>query len=235
MAISTRLESRTSAIRFRLLAASAALVVSTWAGAASALMITEVQFDPVAFGSDFGQEFVEIYNDGATTLDLTGYSIGWGGADYTYGTHDLDLYGAIAGAMAPGEVIVIGGPSDTTGYDFSPELANGFFNAAGVAIFDVDSSLIGGATPIDSVIYGTFFVFNVPAGLIDSTGSTGTVDVVTANSTQNAVLDTNGSWTTTTTPTPGFTPVPQPGPALLLGLGLLALSSTRRRTQVASA
>jgi hypothetical protein len=199
------------------------VAVFAWAGAAPALLITEVQFNPVAFGSDFGQEFVEIYNDEAFSIDLTGYSLGWGGSDYTYGTHDLDAYNSIA----PGQVIVISGPSDSTGYNFTPELANGFLNAAGVAIFDVDSSLIAGATPIDALIYGTVFVFGNTNGLIDETGGVGNVDVVTANSSQNAVRDAGGNWVTTTMPTPGMTPIPEPGTAFLLGLGLLGLAARR--------
>jgi hypothetical protein len=215
---------RDSAAPFRLLTGVATLLALLSTSAASALLITEVRFDPVAFGSDAGQEFVEIYNDEGFGIDLSGYSLGWGGADYTFGTHDLDAYGVID----PGMVIVIGGPSDGTGFDFAPELANGFLVAAGVALFDVDAGSIASATPVDALIYGTVFVLGNPS-LIDDTGGVGAVDVVTASSTENAVRAANGVWTTTTTPTPGATPVPEPGTALLIGLGLGLMSRGKRR------
>lgn len=222
-----RKDFRARCARLRFAAVAASLMVGlilTSAGSASALLITEVQFDPVAFGSDLGQEFVEIYNDEAAAIDLTGYSLGWGGADYTFGTHDLDAYGS----LAPGAVLVIGGPSDATGFDFLPELENGFFVAAGVGIFDVESVSIAGATPVDALIYGTVFVLGNFNNLIDETGGVGAIDIVTANSTENAVLDAGGNWVTTTTPTPGSTPIPEPGTPLFLGLGLLVLALPRR-------
>lgn len=218
-----------SRLRFGVVAATLIVVLAfLGTSSASALLITEVQFDPVAFGSDFGQEFVEIYNDEASAIDLSGYSLGWGGADYTFGTHDLDLYGT----LAPGDVLVIGGPSDSTGFDFLPELENGFFVAAGVGLFDVESGSIAGATPVDALIYGTVFVLGNFNNLIDESGGVGAIDVVTANSTENAVLDSGGNWVTTTTPTPGSTPIPEPGTALFLGLGLVLLALPRRHRVV---
>jgi hypothetical protein len=202
-----------------------AVFVIPWSGTVNALMITEVQFDPVAFFSDAGEEFVEIYNDEGVTLDLTGYSIGWGGADYTFGIHDLDAYGL----LDPGDVIVIGGPTDATGFDFVPELENGFlFAAGGVAVFDVESGLIAGATPVDALIYGTVFVFGNTNNLIDETGGVGAVDIVTAGSAENAARDAGGNWIATTTSSPGTTPVPEPGTAILVGIGLACLAGSRR-------
>jgi hypothetical protein len=187
---------------------------------ASALMISEVLYNPVAFGSDDGLEFVELYNDGPLAVWLDDYSLGWGGADYATGSLDLDG----AGWLLPGSYAVIGGPSDPLGFDFTPDLEDGFFAADGVALFDVDAASIPGTTPVDALIYGTIFALNLN-GLIDSSGAPGAVDVTIGGAGESAVRDASGTWTTSTTPTPGTGPlvVPQPGSGLLLGLGLAAL------------
>jgi hypothetical protein len=198
----------------------------TSAVSAQALVISEVMFNPVTFGSDDGLEWVELYNNGAGDVDLADFSLGWGGADYTIGTLDLDG----AGVLAAGSYIVIGGPASA--FDFDPDLEDGYFTADGIALFDVDAGSIPGQTPIDSLIYGSSF-FGIPAtnnsGLIDSTGGVGAVDTVIGGAGETAVRNTDGSWTTSATPTPGTgnAPVPEPTTTVLLGLGLGLLARRR--------
>lgn len=184
-------------------------------------MISEVLYNPVAFGSDDGLEFVELFNDGPLAVWLGDYSLGWGGADYTTGTLDLDA----AGWLAPGAYAVIGGPSDPQGHDFAPDLEDGFITADGVALFDVDAASIPGATPVDALIYGTIFALNLN-GLIDPSGAAGAVDVTIGGAGQSAARDAGGSWTASATPTPGTGPlaVPEPGSGALVGLGLAILA-----------
>lgn len=202
-----------------------ALLVLLAPSVARPLMITEVMFNPNQFGSDDGLEWVELYNDGSATIDLADYSLGWGGADYTTGTLDLD----ILGTLASGAYIVVGGPSSPL--DFNPDLEDGFIFADGVALFDVPAASIGGATPIDALIYATGFGFNIN-GLIDETGTAAAVDVTIGGAGQSAALDGSGTWTASTTPTPGSGPlpppsVPEPSTGLLMGLGLLVLGGRR--------
>jgi len=187
-------------------------------------MISEVLFDPA--GPDDGFEFVELFNDGALAIDLAGHSLGWGGADYTTGTLDLDL----AGVLGPGQYAVVGGPADPTRHDFAPELKNGFIAADGAALFDVDAGSIGGATPIDAVIYGSFFALNL-AGLVDASGAPGAVNGTIGGSGESLARDADGSWTVSDTPTPGFgalVGLPEPGTGVLVGAGLAWLGVQRR-------
>lgn len=195
-------------------------------GSAQALMISEVMFNPA--GPDDGFEWVELYNDGPGAIDLADYSLGWGGADYTVGTLDLDS----AGILASGAYIVIGAG---TGFDFNPDLENGIFFADGVALFNLDAgSIAPGTIPLDALIYSSFFGFN-GSGLIDATGNPGAVLVTIAAAGESAERDALGNWQAQATPTPGSgslpPPVPEPSTALLVGLGLLGLTwhSRRRR------
>ena len=203
-----------------LLAAVALLPAS-----AQALIISEVMFDPVAFpGSDDGLEWVELYNDSISAVDLANYSLGWGGADYTVGTLDLDG----AGILASGAYIVIGAPA----FDFAPDLEDGFILADGIALFNMDAALITPATvPLDALIYATFFGFN-GSGLIDSTGAPGPVMVTIGGAGESAARDALGNWQALATPTPGTgplpPPVPEPATGLLVGLGLAGLAMYRR-------
>jgi len=181
----------------------------------------------VAFGSDDGQEFVELFNDGASAVLLDDYSLGWGGAAYTTGTLDLDG----AGWLLPGQYIVIGGPTDPLGFDFAPDLEDGFIAADGVALFvGAAASITPTTVPLDALIYGTFFAGNFN-GLIDSSGTTGTVAVTIGGAGQSAARDATGTWTVSATPTPGSGPmvIPELQTAVLVGTGLLLLGLDRRR------
>ncbi len=204
-----------------LLAGTALLV----APAVSALIISEVMYNPV--GPDDGNEWVELYNDTLTAVDLADYSLGWGGVDYTIGTLNLDG----AGVLAPGAYVVIGGPASP--FDFDPDLENGFIIADGVALFDMDAASITPTTvPIDALIYAILFGFN-GNGLLDETGVPGTVDVTIAAAGETAARDAAGNWQASTTPTPGTgplpPPIPEPSTGLLVGLALAVLPTIHRR------
>lgn len=192
------------------------------------ILISEVLYDPAA--GDAGNEWVELYNSGPAPIDLSSFSFGYGGSDYTYGTYQL------SGVLPAGEYGVVGGPNSnaTNGnpvfllaQEFVPGIQNAGAVADGLALFDITAGLITSTTvPIDVVIYG-----NGPNGsnLIDETGNPGLVDVGDAGGGSSIFFD--GSGWDIGTPTPGtgsFAGVPEPGTAIFL-LGASGLLAVRRR------
>jgi hypothetical protein len=212
----------------------AMLVLLLTASAGATPIISEVFFNPN--GADDGAEWVEIFNDGSTTIDLSGYSLGWGGPDYTTGTVQL------LGNLLPGQYFVVGGPiSDASNgnpvYDqvanFTPDLENsGWFQAAdGVALFNVPAGLIAPATvPIDAFIYaGPLFSTN-SNGLLDESGAPGAIDFVQPFFASGYSVEFDGAtWSRQNSPTPNTGPLtPEPSTALCLLLGLCLLGWAKR-------
>lgn len=167
------------------------------------LVLVEVYYDHVS--TDDLYEWVKIYNGTGAPVDLAGYSVGWGGTDYTYGGLDL------VGVVPPGACFVVGGPSGDadSGFpggpvfdqaiDFNPDLQNSGATADGVALFDVPAASIGPATvPVHAVLYGT----NNASGLLDETGVAGLVDVGDATSAASIRMLDDGSWAIAPDPSP---------------------------------
>jgi hypothetical protein len=215
------------------LLATLALLLTVSAGATP--IISEVFFNPN--GADDGGEWVEIFNDGGTPIDLSGYSLGWGGPDYTTGTLQL------LGNLLPGQYFVVGGPiSDASNGDpvydqvanFTPDLENsGWFQPAdGVALFDMPAGLIAPATvPIDAFIYtGPIFSTN-SNGLLDESGAPGAVDFVQPFFASGYSVEFDGAtWSRQNSPTPNTGPLsaPEPATALYLLFGLCFLGWAKR-------
>ena len=219
---------RRAAITAALLVATLALFpVSATALPLANLIISEVFVNPNGFwaNDDDGFEWVEIYNGTGAPIDLSNYSLGWGGADYTVGTLSL------ADTIAVGQFFVIGGPNnDMTGApDFNPDLGNGdWWVADGIALFDTTLST---TTPIDSVLYSWPGGSN-SSGLVDETGSPGVIEVQTW--TTNVSFEYDGSsWAIQNSPTPGAGNVqtPEPGTGITVLFGLAMLASWRHRVR----
>ena len=187
-------------------------------------------------GADDGGEWIEIFNDGSSAIDLSSYSLGWGGDDYTTGTVQL------SGNLLPGQYFVVGGPtSDASNgnpvYDqvanFTPNLENsGWFQPAdGVALFDVVATSITPTTvPIDAFIYaGPLFSSN-SNGLLDESGAPGAVDFVQPFFASGYSVEFDGAtWSRQNSPTPNTgTLTPEPSTALCLLLGLCFLGWMKR-------
>jgi len=129
---------------------------SVLAATIDAIVISEVFYD--RSGADNGFEWIEIFNGSPLGIDLTAFSLGYGGESYTSAMVSL------SGIIGAGEYVVVGGPrSDESNaspnyhlaIDFSPDLQNAGYVADGIALFDGQPSQIGvGSVPIDAVIYG---------------------------------------------------------------------------------
>ncbi|MGH1347417.1 MAG: amidohydrolase family protein [Nannocystales bacterium] len=167
------------------------------------LVIAEFYYDHP--GGDDGFEWVKLFNGTGSTVDLSGYSLAWGGNDYTYGQLQL------VGTIDPGACFLVGGPSGDAdsgfagvpAFDqaevFTPNAQNSGDTADAMALFDVPAASINGATvPLDAVIYGG----NNASGLLDETGVAGLVDVADAGSGESVVLQDDLSWGILLDPTP---------------------------------
>lgn len=209
-------------------------VVALWlllgVDGARALVISEVMYNPP--GGDGGREWIELFNDSGADIDLSSYSLAWGGTDFTFGTLALPAVN-----LASGAYYVVGGPTSDGGngnptfdlaIDLAPNLQNPFLVTDGVALFES-----GVTNPIHVVLYGPLNL----NGLIDESGAPGTPDVTWAIFGQPApgsslVFD-GSAWSVSATPTPGtggLVAVPEAGPAVLTLIGLcgLATAGTRR-------
>ena len=119
-------------------------------------LLAEVLYD--IDGSDDDLEWVKLYNPCDEAIDLSGFSLGWGGNAYTYGSLDLSVM------LPAGGCVLIGGPMSSAANfdpdldqssDFNPDLQNDGGAADGVALFDMAAaSVAAGTVPIDAVIYG---------------------------------------------------------------------------------
>ncbi len=192
-------------------------------------ILSEVFYDVA--GTDSGLEWVEVFNPTSNTIDLSNYSLGNGGLDYTSSRVQL------TGTLPPSSCWVIGGPtSSSTNYlpifdqaiDFNPDFQNGATPADGIALFDVKAISITTSTiPIDAVIYGTANTSN----LIDETGLVNPPDVgASGTGKSNERIDITGTWRVQAAPTPNnctvltttVEPPPLPPPPALPGSVLIS-------------
>ncbi len=170
------------------------------------LVLSEVLYDVA--GDDDKLEWVELYNAGTTAVDLSGYSLGNGGTDYTYSTVQLE------GTIQPGDTFVVGGPRKKSAngrpkfdqaINFEPDFQNSGTTADGVALYDVPAAQITSSTvPIDAVVYGSVN----SNGLIDETGVANAPEVGDAPSGSSIErIDLQGSWQIQSSFSPGSTPL----------------------------
>jgi len=205
------------------------------------LVLSEVFYD--RSGGDNGFEWVELFNGTGAVIDLSQWSLGWGGLDYTFGTQQL------SGLVAAGEYAVVGGPeSDASNgsplfaqaVDLSPDLQNSGTLADGVGLFRRLASAIAAQTvPDDAVIYGQ----TNASGLLDAGGRSDLVHVGDAPSGASIGRIGASAWAILDAPSPGTgplvaeepppAPVPEPPPLLLLAIGLTALRCASRHRSAA--
>ena len=194
------------------------------------LVISEVFYDRV--GSDGGFEWVELYNGTPAPVDLSGFSLGFGGVDYSSATLGL------SGLVEMGAYFVLGGPqSDPTNgapvfdlvVDFSPDIQNAGSIADGVGLFDgLQSEVSATSIPLDAVVYGTAN----DNQLMDADGLVSSPDVGDAPSGSSIERVSAIQWMITSQPNPGegsldATALPVPGTLLLFAMGLCFLQVAR--------
>lgn len=120
------------------------------------LLLAEVVYNTP--GEDDGKEWVRLYNGSSASIDLSGWSLGYGGSDYTWGTY------ALSGTIEPWGCYVVGGPTSSgdngmpvldLSQAFSPPIQNAGATADGLALFELPAGSIGvNSVPVDAVIYG---------------------------------------------------------------------------------
>ncbi len=127
------------------------------------VLINEVLYDPT--GTDHGAEWVELCNNGSSSVDLTGYTLGAAGS--AWGTQ----YTFAAGSIAPGEHVIVGAGGTTWTGSFGSDLQNGGSATDGVRL--VDSA----GTVVDTLLYDE----PNTSALVDDSGAAGTSFAVDAN------------------------------------------------------
>ncbi|MBN1945281.1 MAG: thrombospondin type 3 repeat-containing protein [Bradymonadales bacterium] len=163
------------------------------------LVISEVLYDVES--NDPGREWVELYNGSGVTLDLSEYSLGTGGSDYTYRRVQL------TGTLDAGGCFVIGGttsdelnynPVFDQEYNWNDGIQNAGSASDGVALFRLPATEITGATiPQDAVIYDSPNSNNLP----DENGIPGVPDVGDAPA-GSSIERTPEGWRIQSAPTP---------------------------------
>jgi lamin tail-like protein len=195
--------------------------------------IAEVFYDAV--GGDDQLEWVELVNAGDVPVDLAGWSLGWGGADWTSGRQALE------GVVDAGARFVVGGPLSTAddaspvfdlAVDLEPDLQNSGATADGVALFAVPADAIAADTlPVDVVVYGEANT----SGLVDPSGAVAAVDVADAPGGSSIERGADGVWRVQPAPTPGAPPAPVPEPSrLVCALGATLGVGAARRSRAKS-
>jgi hypothetical protein len=188
-----------------LTSASTTTTTTTLPSASNGMVISEVLYDPS--GSDDGAEWVELKNTSSTAIDLSTFSLGYGGNDYTFGTVQL------SGTIPAGGIFVVGGPtSDASNgnplydllVDFTPDLQNSGTIGDGMALFDAPATDVTVDTvPIDAVVYGP----NNDNALLDESGLPNPPEVDDAPGGSSIErVDSAGNWQIQSVPTPTATP-----------------------------
>jgi hypothetical protein len=216
----------------KLVAVSALIAALAGAGSAdAALSISQIYGGGGATtgAPTFKNDYIELFNNGSTAVDIAGWSLQYASATGVFGTTNWHTLTGTIGANSYfliQESTAPGGTPGTVGADL-PFAANmtGKLNlsatAGKVALVNSSTILAGtGSTGgfIDLIGYGTTANYNNGR------------PVTTAVSNTTAVFQANDGTLSIGTPAPhAATPTPIPAAAWLLGSGLLGLAGIRRR------
>lgn len=184
-------------LEFSIAASSASAEIDIYLPPNPGLVICEVYYDhsDASTDEDNGYEWVKLYNGTSSPIDLSGYSLGYGGSDYTYGN------AALSGIIHAWSCFLLGGgaaeaPNMDQVYNYDPDIQNSGPTADGVALFES-----GNSTPVSAVIYGG----SNDNSLEDENGLIPAPHVGDALSGQSIALTESG-WVIRPIPTPELSP-----------------------------
>lgn len=211
--------------------ATAACMAATHASA-QMLTISEVYGGGGNSGSTYGNDFIELYNNGTAAFNLTGYSLFYASATGAFSTTGASAVTALTGIIPAGGYYLVQEASGGTGTALPTPNQTGSIGlsaTAGKVALALNGTNITAANTagvLDFVGYGT------TANLFEGAGAAPAPSA--ANSISRAVVagvsvDTNNNNLDFTAGLP--TPVPEPSNwvAVAGGVGLLSLVIRRRR------
>jgi hypothetical protein len=160
------------------------------------LLLVEVLYDVT--GEDTNLEWVKLYNGSGAAIDLTGWSLAYGGAFQSNGKWNGSM--DLSGTIPAGACFVVGGPTSSAAnftpnfglaMDFNPDIQNSGADADAVALFHAAASAVTKTTvPHDIVVYG---VTNND-GFLGPNGAVSPVHVGDAAANQSIVRETSTTW-----------------------------------------
>lgn len=171
--------------------------------ALSSVVINEVFYDPS--GIDTGFEFLELYNNGTSAVDLTGWQVQYGGTTFAYATWDFPA----GTSIAAGDYLLVGGDSVQTFFEVIPDViaAFAFQNGSSSGTGPTDGVRIyNPAGPYyDTILYDAPNTNNLPGD--DATpGAQLCPDVVSGHSLERVTVGVDNNlasdWADRTSPTP---------------------------------
>ena len=167
-------------------------------------ILVEVLHNPHSGNNE--EQWIKLFNPCPEAVNLVGYSIGWGGPDYTFGGIDL------SDSINAGDCFIVGGPQSESDNEFpmldqaedlDPDLSEDATPGNGVALFDVlEDAVLPGTLPLDAVIYGD----DNTSGLIDPMGNTPPPHVGDAGSTDSIRRTDMMNWNIESNPMPNVCP-----------------------------
>lgn len=187
----------------------------------SLLVINEVYGGGGNAGAPFNQDFVELFNTGATAIDISGFSLQYGTATgSTFATFATFAVGTMI--QAGSTFLVSAGSGGTNGVALpTPDFVGATTNFAATA---GKIQLVNGTgTTVDLVGYGTTANLFEGAGPAPAPSNTTSISRTLGIDTDNNSLDFTAGM-----PSP-MAAVPEPATYMLFGIGLLACAQRFRR------
>ncbi|HVX85457.1 MAG TPA: lamin tail domain-containing protein [Phycisphaerae bacterium] len=209
--------------QFRTLIALAVLAVGGAIGTARGdVVINEVYGGGGNSGAPLKSDFIELYNNGSGSVDLTGYKVSYASSSGTFNSSTT-----LSGSIAANSFYLIQEHTGTTGSDIPTPNATGGIDMSATkgAVELLDAS----ANVLDLVGFGAVTSTNYETSPAPAGDNSDSVQRVLDG------VDTNNNSTdfVSGAPTPGATnaasPVPEPASLAFLAAGGLALVARRRR------